>query len=228
MSSLPPEQRLIVRAKEAIASGNVEDNPKFVKLFKRIVEDENLWLYANKTLFGNLTWAMEVTTLGLSEVEITAVAHFLSDQKLEKIQLNSPEAYRAIVITALRSKQHEVQNTVTVKQKEIADSTGMACRFSSKGVVVSGYMYGHPTTTYITKEDYYHRTYSDQLGQFQEASRASQLNIPRSADLFRSIVELEKNIGVVKETWISWLLGNNLEERILNLEKYSDAQGAFA
>lgn len=227
LNSTLAAQRLFERAKEVVSGSKPADNPKLEKLFRRIVADEELWFRVNETLDGHLTWAMEITSMGLRENEVAIVSAFLKENDLQRIQLSSPEAYRALVVTVLSSYRKRAKAELLKKQKEFSDLFGMTARFDVNGVVMSGYMYGQPSTTYVTDDDFYHRTYSDFYGEFQEVTAAAALKINHDSMLFKNIVSIEKRMDEIRKAWGSWRALEELEQRIGNIEKYGDTRGAF-
>lgn len=223
-----PAERMIQRAKDVVDNGKPVEHARHLKLYKRIAADEALWLSTFEALFRDITWAMEVTSLGLNKNEILAVASVLKQKGIEGVQLNTPEAYKALVISALQSWLRELKRALREGEQAVIDKMNMVCRFEETVVIVSGYRYGLPTTTYVSADDFFHHTYSDALGAFQEEARAANLTITKSEPLFRSIVELERNMDLIRKLWSHWKAIGSLAHRIENLEKYSDTQGAFA
>lgn len=223
-----PAERLIQRAKDVVTNNKPVEHARHLKLYKRIVADEKLWLEAFKTLSNDITWAMEVTSLGLNRREIEAVALMLKQRGIEGVQLNTPDAYKALVVNALQAWLKELMRVVSEGEQTLAERANMVIRFEKDVVIVSGYRYGLPSTTYVSDDGFFHHTYSLELGNFQEEASASKLTIDRSEPLFRSIVEVERSMDMIRELWGHWKAINVLKHRIDNLEKYSDAQGAFA
>lgn len=227
MSKALPEVRMIEKARNFVASGEGAETPRFSKLLKRIAAGEELWLFSCESL-GGLSWACEAMSLGLNREEVTSVAALLASKKLMGIQLNSPEAYKALILVGLQNLRSHRHRELARRRKLIEDSTKTLLRFDRNGIVASGYRRGLPLTTYISAENHYHKVYLDKAGKFQEAKLSNEFRLSPEDQLYISAVTLEKSMLEIRNLWGLWHQERELDQRIENLEKFSDTAGAFA
>lgn len=222
------ELRLLKKAEEFVNTKGSSDNPKIAKLFRRVAADPLLWTETYRLMFSDLAWASEMTILGLNREEVAAVAAMLRAMKIEGIQLNSPEGYKALGLSGVQKLREKVHLEFQSVKKSVEDETKALLRFDRRGIVASGYKRGYPLTSYISQENFYHKLYLDNEGRFQMIDRALEARLPRDNELFLRVIAVEKSVPAIRKAWEIWKREQFINTRISNIEKFSDAQGAFA
>ncbi len=226
--TITAELRLLRKAEEFMSTKGASENPKVTKLFRRVAADPKLWIDSYRIMFSDLSWASEMTLLGLNREELSAVAEMLRSMKIEGIQLNSPEGYKALGLSGVHKLKSQVHSELNELKHSIEENNRCLLRFDKKGIVSTGYKRGYPLTTYISNESFYHKLYLDHEGRFQVINRALEARLPRDNDLFLVTISVEKSIPEIKRAWEIWKREQAISSRISNLEKFSDTQGAFA
>lgn len=226
-NQLAPEYRFLAKAQKFSKGEISSESQKMSKLFKRICKDPDNWLETYRR-FNDPHWAIEIFTLGLNREEQECLLTMLKTMGISGIQLSSSEGYKALAVSALKEHLRKTHEVLRSSRQALEQDLKAVIRYDNSGIVISGYKRGWPFTTYIGKDDYFHKVYLDRQGRFETIRRASESKLGPQDEIRYALVKVERVMPQIKETWNCWKAEESVRIRLDNLEKFSDTAGALS
>lgn len=224
--NLTPEYRLVVKAK-LFESGQLRvENEKTATLLRKIAASPEEWVLTYE-VFGNIAWSSEVFVMGLNREEQHAVQNYLERAGILKVRLENTEAYKAIAISGIEVLLKRIDKELTQRKSALEEQLKAVVRFTNDGFVVSGYKRGWPFTTYSNLREYYHKLYIDSTGKFELVNSSNESSLPKDDEMIFALYAVERAMDELREAWKIWNRKSQLEQRLKNLEKHSNSNGAL-
>lgn len=226
-NQLAPEYRFLAKAQKFSKGEIPAESQKMSKLLNRICKEPDNWLETYRR-FNDPHWAIELFTMGLNHEEQETLRAMLKASGISGIRLSTSEGYKAVALSAMKEHLRKTHELLRSARQELEQELRAVIRYDDNGIVISGYKRGWPFTTYIGKDDYFHKVYLDRQGRFETIRRASESKLGPQDEVRYALVKVERALPQVKETWNCWKAEESVRIRLDNLEKFSDTAGALS
>jgi hypothetical protein len=226
-NQLAPEYRFLAKAQKFSKGELPPESQKMSKLFNRICKEPDNWLETYRR-FNDPHWAIEVFVMGLSHAEQETLVELLERMGISGIRLSTSEGYKALAVSGLKEHLRIAHEKVRNSRQVLEQDLKAVIRYDQSGIVISGYKRGWPFTTYIGRDDFFHKVYLDRQGRFETIRRVSESRLAPQDELRFALAKVERVIGKVIETWSCWKDEESVRMRLDNLEKFSDTGGALS
>jgi hypothetical protein len=226
-NQLAPEYRFLAKAQKFSKGELPPESQKMSKLLTRICKEPDNWLETYRR-FNDPHWAIEVFVMGLNSDEQETLVKLLEKMKISGIRLSTSEGYKALAVSGLKEHLRLTHENLRGYRQELEHDLKAVIRYDNSGIVISGYKRGWPFTTYIGKDDFFHKVYLDKQGRFETIRRVSESRLSPQEDLRYALVKAERAIVKLRETWDCWKAEESVRIRLDNLEKFSDTGGALS
>lgn len=224
--NLTPEYRLVMKAK-LFESGQLRvENEKTASLLRKIAAHPEEWALTYG-VFGTISWSSEIFAMGLNREEQHAVRDYLERAGILNIRLENTEAYKALAISGIESLIKRLDKELQRRKNALEEQLKAVVRFAPDGFTVSGYKRGWPFTSYSNLREYYHKVYIDRTGKFEVVNNSNESSLPKDDEMIFALYAVERSMDELRECWNLWNRKSRLEERLHNLDKHSNSNGAL-
>lgn len=226
-NQLAPEYRFLAKAQKFSKGEIPPESQKMSKLFNRICKEPDNWLETYRR-FNDPHWAIETFTMGLNRAEQECLLEMLKTMGISGIRLSTSEGYKALAISGVKEHLRKTHEALRESRQRLEQDLKAVIRYDENGIVISGYKRGWPFTTYIGRDDYFHKVYLDRQGRFETIRRVSESRLGQQDEVRYALVKVERVMAQVKDTWNCWKAEESVRIRLDNLEKFSDTAGALS
>ena len=226
-NQLAPEYQFLAKAQKFSKGEIPPESQKMSKLFNRICKEPDNWLETYRR-FNDPHWAIEIFVMGLNPTEQETLVELLKHMGIFGIRLSTSEGYKALAVSGLKEELRIAHEKLRDSRQSLEQQLKAVIRYDRSGIVISGYKRGWPFTTYIGKDDFFHKVYLDRQGRFETIRRVSESKLASQDELRFALVKVERVIRRVMETWDCWKAEESVRMRLDNLEKFSDTGGALS